>query len=210
VLTLVALSLTAATSFLGVAACGSPKYHYVKSTTERTFVRVPRDWTLFDEDQLLTSSDESAEGRAELKRLTWRVAFDAAPRPSADHILSVSDHPTGLVLVHNLLPEQRDRFSLSDLRSVLLRFDPLEDQQDLDVEVLASREVERPGGLHGNELLLNLRTADGKVLKWRQIALVDAALRKIHVLAISCEADCYDGNERVINQVIASWKVKER
>lgn len=206
-------AVAAATVAVGLAAsagCGQPKYHYVKSSSERTFVRVPRDWALFDEDQLLTSSDESPEAKAQLKRLSWSVAFDAAPRPSPDHILSVSDHPTGLVLVRTLLPEQRDRFSLSDLRSVLLNFDPLDSQQEGDVEVLDTRDVERPGGLHGNELVLNLRTPDGKVVKWRQIALVDAALRKIHVLAISCEADCYDGNEKVIDRIVSSWKVKER
>ena len=47
-------------------------------------------------------------------------------------------------------------------------------------------------------------------MKWRQIALVDSAVRKVHVLAISCEDDCYAANEKVIDQVISSWQVKER
>ena len=184
----------------------------MKSTSDRTFVRLPHHWTVYDEDELLNNSDQSPEAKAQFKQLSWSVAFDASPKPSLDNLLSVSDHPTGIVQVRTLLPEQRDSFSLADLRALLLRFDPLgeEPQREGDVEILESREVDRPGGLHGSELLLNLKTADGEFVKWRQVALVDAEVRKVHVLAVSCAADCYDANEKVIDQVVDSWKVKER
>lgn len=195
-----------------LVACGSPRYHYVKSTSDRTFMRVPFDWTLYDEDELLKASDDSNEAKAQFKKLTWSVAFDAAPDPSLEHILSPSDHPTGLVQVRTLLPEQRDGFSLSDLRSLLLSFDPLTEdaQSGGDVEVLESKELTRDGGLHGNEMLLNLKTGDGDVVKWRQVALVDAGVSKVHVLAISCNTECYSANEGVIDKIVASWKVKTR
>jgi hypothetical protein len=196
---------------LVLGACCGPEYHYVKSTSDRTFVRVPSDWTLYDEDALLESSDESPESKAQFKDLSWSVAFDASPKPSLDHILTVSDHPTGLIQVRQLLPGQRDTFSLSDLRSVLLRFDPLsnEVQAEGDVEVLESEDITR-GNLNGSELLLNLKTDDGGLVKWRQIALVDSALTRVHVLAISCDDECYSANEGAIDAVIDSWKVTER
>lgn len=190
-------------------ACGGPEYHYVKSTSDRTFVRVPSDWTLYDEDALLESSDESPESKEQFKELSWSVAFDASPKPSLDHILTVSDHPTGLVQVRKLLPGQRDTFSLSDLRAVLLRFDPLSNEAQDDVEVLESKDITR-GNLNGSELLLNLKTGDGDVVKWRQVALVDSALTRVHVLAISCDDECYSANEGAIDAVIDSWKVTER
>lgn len=195
-----------------LSSCGAPKYQYVKNSSDHTFVRVPRDWRLFDEDQLLSTSSESAEAKAQFKQLTWSVAFDAAPRPSTENILAVSSHPSGLVQVRTLLPSQRDTFSLSDLRSLLLQFDPLseESQQGGQIEVLASEDVERPGGLHGNELLINLKTPEGALVKWRQIALVDSAVEKVHLLAVSCDIKCYDQNESVIDRVVDSWKVKER
>ncbi len=201
-----------AVAFVVAVACGSPKYHYVKSSADRTYVRVPHDWTLFDEDQLAAGLAESPEAKEQYKRLTWSVAFDAAPKPSLDHVLSLSlsDHPVGLVQVRTLLPEQRDQFSLSSLRSVLLDFDPLGADQQADVEVVDSRDVERPGGLHGNEMVINIKNPGGEVLKWRQIALVDSGVRKVHVLAISCDADCYVRNQKVIDQIVSSWKVKER
>lgn len=190
-------------------ACGGPQYHYVKSTSDRTFVRLPSDWTLYDEDALLESSDESPESKEQFKELSWSVAFDASPKPSLDHILTVSDHPTGLVQVRRLLPGQRDTFSLSDLRAVLLRFDPLSNEAQDDVEVLESKDITR-GNLNGSEVLLNLKTGDGDVVKWRQVALVDAALTRVHVLAISCDDECYNANEGAIDAVIDSWKVTER
>lgn len=191
-----------------LAACGSSKYHYVKSTSNRTFMRVPAEWTVYDEDELLDSSEESPEAKAQFKDLSWSVAFDASPKPSLDHILTVSDHPTGLAQVRTLLPVQRDSFSLSDLRSLLLRFDPLSEEAQLngDVEVLESSEVERDG-LHGSELLLNLKTPEGDVVKWRQIALVDASVNKVHVLAVSCEAECFEQHAGEIDNIIDSWKV---
>ena len=204
-----ALALVAAGA-VALAACGSPRYHYVKSTSDNTFMRVPRDWTIYDEDQLLQSSEESPESKEQFKQLSWSVAFDASPKPSLDHILTVSDHPTGLAQVRRLLPGQRDTFSLSDLRSVLLRFDPLSNEAQLEgeVEVLESRDVQR-GGLNGSELLLNLKTEDGALVKWRQIALIDSAVSKVHVLALSCDAECYEANESVIESIIDSWKVTE-
>ena len=202
--------LAVAAACLALVACGSSRYHYVKSTADHTFMRVPSKWTLYDEDQLLASSDDSPELKEQFKDLTWSVAFDASPKPSLDHILTVSDHPTGLAQVRTLLPAQRDAFSLSDLRSLLLRFDPLSEEAQLegDVEVLASREVQRDG-LNGSELLLNLRTEEGELVKWRQVALLDSTVSKVHVLAVSCDAECYEANEPVIDTVIDSWKVKE-
>lgn len=194
------------------AACGGPNYHYVKSTSNRTYVRVPGDWTLFDEDALLESSDDSVEAKAQFKRLTWSVAFDADPSPSLEHVLSQAKHPTGLVQVRTLTPTQRDSFSLADLRRLLLPFDPLSDdaQASGEVEVLDAEEIKREGGLHGWDLLLNLPGEDGKYVKWRQVALTDAGVSKVHVLAISCDAQCYEANEGTIDKVVDSWKVKKR
>ncbi|HSH61536.1 MAG TPA: hypothetical protein VK988_18200 [Acidimicrobiales bacterium] len=200
-----------ATSLIASASCGSPKYHYVKNSSERTYVRVPHDWALFDEEEITKRLDQSREAKEAYNRLTWSVGFDAAPRPSLDNILSPkADHPTGLVQVRTLSPEERDEFSLASLRSLLLEFDPLGERGTSGVEVLGSRDVDRPGGLHGNEFVVNLRTTEGTRVKWHQIALVDSAVRKVHVLAISCEDDCYTANEKVIDQVISSWQVKER
>lgn len=206
-----AATLVVATALVASAACGSPKYHYVKSSSERTYVRVPRDWALFDEEEITKGLDQSREAKEAYKRLAWSVAFDAAPSPSLEHVLSPkAAHPTGLVEVRTLSSAERDGFSLSTLRSLLLEFDPLGEGGAPGVEVLGSRDVDRPGGLHGNEFVVNLKTTEGTRLKWRQIALVDSAVRKVHVLAISCEDDCYAANEKVIDQVISSWQVKER
>lgn len=195
-----------------LAACGAPDFQYVKSSSDRTFVRVPQDWELFDEEDLLRSSTESPEQRDQFKNLSWSVGFDARPAPAADTILAPSGFPTGLVQVRTLLPSQRDSFSLADLRSLLLPYDPLGDEaRDAgQVEVLSASNVRRSGGFHGSELLLNLTTPEGEVVKWRQVALLDANVEKVHLLVISCDVRCYDENESVIDGIVKSWKVEDR
>lgn len=194
-----------------LAACGASRYQYVKNSAQRTYLRVPGKWKLFDEDQILKNSEDSAEAKNSFKEQSWSVGFDASPTPSVRNVLSAARHPTGVVQVRTLTPAQRDTFSQSSLRSLLLPFDPLSDEaaQTGDVEVLGSREIDR-GGLHGSEFLLNLRTKQGGMIKWRQIALVDSRVSAAHILAITCDVECYKANESEIEKVVASWKVKER
>lgn len=194
------------------AACGTPDYQYVKSSSDRTFVRVPEGWQLFDEDELLSSSNESPEAKENFKNLSWSVGFDSRPEPAAATLLEASPFPTGLVQVRTLLPSQRDGFSLADLRSLLLPYDPLGDeaQEGGQVEVLWARAAEQKGGFHGSELLLNLKTPEGELVKWRQVALLDSRVQKVHLLVISCDVKCYDEHESVIDGIVQSWKVEDR
>ncbi|HET7487081.1 MAG TPA: hypothetical protein VFJ85_04075 [Acidimicrobiales bacterium] len=198
---------------LVLAACGSPNYHYLSSRSDSNWVRVPADWKLYDEDVLLTLSDDSTEQKAETKRLTWSWAFDADPKPSLKHVLGVValNHPWGIVQARTLKPDQRDTMSLAGLRSIFLGFDPLSDEalKSGEVEVVQGHQIIGPGKLHGMELLLNLKTDAGWV-KWRQVALADGILDKVHVLAISCSDKCYFENKAQIDKIVASWKVKER
>lgn len=198
-------------AILVLGACGSPEYRYVKSSSQRTFFRVPQEWKLYDEDQILENSEDSEEAKASFKEASWSVGFDASPRPSVKNVLSAARHPTGIVQVRDLTPAERDTFSQASLRSLLLPFDPLSPEavETGDVEVLGTREVHQDG-LHGSEFLLNVRTKEGGMIKWRQIALVDSRVRRAHVLAITCDLDCYQKNEGVIEKVVASWTVKER
>lgn len=196
---------------LALASCGSSDYRYVKSSSDKTFFRVPHEWKIFDEDQVLQNSDDSEEAKTSFKQNSWSVGFDGSPKPSVKNVLSAASHPTGLVQVRSLAPAERDTFSQSSLRALLLPFDPLspEAAQAGDVEVIGSREVDQEG-YHGNELLVNLRTKEGGVIKWRQIAMVDSKVSRAHVLAITCNVDCYEQHEDVIETVISSWTVKEK
>ena len=53
-----------------LSACGGSGYHYVKSSEDRTFFKVPDDWELYDNDALLDASksdlsDDELEERRE-------------------------------------------------------------------------------------------------------------------------------------------------
>lgn len=182
----------------------------MKNSAQQTFFRVPNEWKVFDEDQILQNADDTEEAKSSFKQASWSVGFDASPKPSVKNVLTAAKHPTGLVQVRNLAPSERDTFSQSTLRSVLLGFDPLSEEaaQTGDVEILGTREVDQ-GGLHGSEFLVNLRTKEGGMIKWRQIALVDAKVSRTHVLAITCTLDCYQKNDSVIEKIMSSWKVRK-
>lgn len=205
------MAVTALAAALAFVACGGPEYRYVKSSSQATFFRVPHEWKIFDEDQILQNNDDSEEAKSSFKQASWSVGFDASPKPSVKNVLTAANHPTGLVQVRNLAPSERDTFSQSTLRSVLLGFDPLSEEaaQTGDVEILGTREVDQDG-LHGSEFLVNLRTKEGGMIKWRQVALVDARVSRTHVLAITCTLDCYQKNDGVIEKIISSWKVRNR
>ena len=66
-----AAALVVAAVAVGSVACGSPRYHYVKSSSERTYVKVPRAWALFDEDQIAATFNEYREAKALYNRLNW-------------------------------------------------------------------------------------------------------------------------------------------
>lgn len=203
-------AVTAVALTLVLAACGAPEYRYVKSSSQRTFFRVPHQWKVFDEDQILENSDDSEEAKSSFKESSWSVGFDASPKPSVKNVLTASRHPTGIAQVRTLTPAERDTFSQSSLRSLLLPFDPLSEEaaQTGDVEVVGTREVDREG-MHGSEFLLNLKTKEGGLIKWRQIAVVDRRVTRAHVLAITCDLDCYEKHEGAIEKVVSSWTVKD-
>src|SRR5207247_9574546 len=78
-----------------------------------------------------------------------------------------------------------------------------------DVEPLLSKEITRPGGLHGTRLVDNVRQ-NGVWVTFDQTALVDSGTRTLYLLVVGCEARCYLANRKVIDQVVDSWTVKAR
>ena len=75
---------------LALAACAGTGYHYVKSTEDKTYFKVPESWKLYDEESVLgalkgaLSKDEITQRRD----TTWTTVFDANPDPSLNHVAS--------------------------------------------------------------------------------------------------------------------------
>ena len=198
-----------------LAACGESKYRYITSSEAKTYLRVPNDWRVFDEDEVLgRGSGLSPQTARALRARQWVVAFDSAPKPTLAHIDIPGEHPAGLARVLVLDDEAKDNVSLKVLRAqVFDGTDPVEAELtgDPNVEVLSNEDVTRPGGLRGTHLVVNLRGATGQeYVTTNYLALVDNETRTLYLLFIGCRASCYEQHQAEIEQIVDSWTVRDR
>ncbi len=198
-----------------VGACGEGKYRYITSSAEQTYLRVPNDWRIFDEDEFFADVETlSPQQLRAQKARQWVVAFDSAPEPALDNISIPGRHPAGLVRVVELDDEAHDNVSLKLLRAqVFDGTDPIEAQLsgDPNVEVLAHEDITRPGGLRGTHLIVNLRGATGQeYVTTNYLALTDNATRRLYLLFIGCRASCYEQHKSQIEAIVDSWTVKDQ
>jgi hypothetical protein len=193
---------------LVLAACAGSGYHYVKSTEDKTYFKVPDSWKLYDEESVLgalkgvLSKDEIAVRRD----TTWTTVFDANPYPSLNHVASNRPNfPVGRAIVQPLSPEDSDGASLQSLRNIFFDVDQGVDSGGATVKLYEP--VELAGGFHGSHLIARL---DGKAssVTLNQIAVFDQATSKVYAINIYCTTECYDKYESKINTVIDSWTVR--
>ena len=96
---------------LALAACAGSGYHYVKSSEDKTYFKVPENWHLYDEESVLGAL-EGALSKDEIdarRDTTWTSVFDADPDPSLNHVASRQpNYPVGRAIVQPLSPEVAD------------------------------------------------------------------------------------------------------
>ena len=205
VITLMVAGLVA----MGAVAGCSSEYNYVKSSSDRTYFKVPSKWKLFDENDIVKgigSNLTDAQRQQELND-NWRVAFDAAPKPTLRHLGATNaKDPSGIAVVRTLDFDAADTVSLSSLRNYFFDIDTA--LQDQTGEVTAYDELQLDGGFHGNHLVANLTMADGGVMTIDQTVLIDQATTKLYALLVSCSSVCYEQNSKQIKQVVDSWTVR--
>jgi hypothetical protein len=194
-----------------VAGCADSGFQYVKSSEDRTYFKVPDRWTLFDEDAIMErfgAGLTEAQRAAELEQ-SWRVAFDASPKPSVNNVLrSRTKYPAGLAIVRPLSFDAADTLSNSSLRNLFVDIDSA--QQDGTGEIQEYEELQLDGGFRGIHVVATIDTGNGRPVTVDQTALVDQATTKLYVLLITCSSVCYDKNRRDIEQVVGSWTVRAK
>ncbi|MFM8305025.1 MAG: hypothetical protein ACKOA9_12145 [Actinomycetota bacterium] len=193
-----------------VAGCAESGFNYVKSSEDKTYFKVPKRWTLFDERAVMDgigSGLTRSERQTELDQ-TWRIAFDAAPKPSLGHLGSAgAGHPSGLAVVRNLTFDASDSLSNNVLRNYFFDIDAA--LEDGTGELVSYEELQLDGGFRGLRLVANL-DVDGKRMTLDQTALVDQATSKIYALLVSCSRACFDENRGQITKVVDSWTVRDK
>jgi hypothetical protein len=193
---------------LVLAACAGSGYHYVKSSENKTYFKVPDSWRLYDQNSVLdalkgTLSKDEIQQRRDT---SWTTVFDANPDPSLNHVASHQpSYPIGRAVVQPLSPEASDGASLQSLRNIFFDVDTGLDNGSATVKLYQS--VELAGGFHGSHLVANITGKSGTVT-FNQIAVFDQGTSKVYAISIYCTTACYDKYESKINTVIDSWTVR--
>lgn len=191
-----------------VAGCAGSGFHYVKSSSDKTYFKVPKDWTLYDENAVIDrigSQLTKSERQTELDQ-NWRVAFDAAPKPTLRHLGGANDHPSGIAVVRTLDFDMSDAMSTETLRNYFFDVDTA--LQDGTGEMVSYEDLKLDGGFRGIRFVANL-DVNGKPMTINQTMLLDQATTKLYALLVSCSNVCYDDNKGQIEKVADSWTVRD-
>ena len=203
-----ALGLSVAAAVL-LSACAGSGFTYVKSSANKTYFKVPKDWEVYNKDEVL-----GVDGRATRATpdpgLRYLAVFDADPHPSLEHDLQTATSPFGVVKVRQLSPEERDTFSLSSLRNEVVPIDEILEQDVGKIQLLQEpKSIVKPGGMRGSRLVYSVVTENG-AFTVDQTGLVDASTNTVYFFIVGCESECFAQNRRTISEVADSWTIKER
>jgi hypothetical protein len=199
------------------ASCGDGGFLYVSSSDRNSYFKVPADWKFFDKRDLLVASGQSLSAESN-RQLSWLIAFDANPKPAISHVIDLGHAPVYPIVearVQQLPFDVRDQLSLEKLRNWVYQVDQLVRLNF--AEILSYKDVTLDGGLHGIRMTYDIvpgglgsLTAENQVIWVAQQIIVDPGTNKLYSFIVRCESHCYRDNKALLDQIVASWTVKER
>ncbi|MCU1461911.1 MAG: hypothetical protein JWO37_1986 [Acidimicrobiales bacterium] len=204
---LVAAAAGAAT----LTACTGSGYSYVKSSSTRTYFKLPVRWRLYSREDFINSEGAASLPKDFKDRYPFFVFFDGSKSPSIRHDLSTATEPFGLAQVRRLTLDEHDTFSLQALRNVVIKVDELSKTPGTSVDVLESpKAIQLPHGVHGEKLVYTVRPPDGSTFSVLQIGMTDPSSNTVWFLLLGCESKCFTANRRHIDAVADSWTIREK
>ncbi|MDQ2825568.1 MAG: hypothetical protein M3Y04_01155 [Actinomycetota bacterium] len=220
---------------LVLAGCGNSQFKYVASPSSQTYLKVPRDWKEFDQQELtgaeLNAAREANQPSSLIdvlvnRQFQWRVAYDADPAPSVDHTLGLTEAPVVEVSVRELDAAEREQVSLAALRNVVINYD---EQKQMAADTLAAGsvgvngattaafrpidevELNLPKGVHGVHLRYVLRpSASTTFYAFDQTTLVDARSQRLYVLLIRSSESQFLLHNALFTEISKSFTVKAK
>jgi len=218
-----------------LAGCGDSKFRYVSNSSSKTYLKVPRDWRQFKQDELVGAEISAARDANQPSSLIdvllnrqfqWRVAFDADPDPSVDHTVALAEEPVIEVSVRQLEPAEREQVNLASLRNVVVNYDEQKQMADQAVAEKAvgingetttafrsidETELNLPDGVRGVRLRYVLRpSASSGFYAFDQTALVDAKAQRLYVLLIRSSEAQFLRNNGLFTEIAKSFTVKAK
>ena len=195
-----------------LAACGTTGINYVRSgdvagSEAQLFIKVPRGWELFDEEEFLRrQADGLSEEQIELLRdRQWLVVFDADPDPSIDHLAPDAENPAGFAQIRQLSSTESD-YTAESLDSEVFPYSELRFQDGF--ELIGKEPLEDlPAELEGSKLSYAFEL-EGTPVRVTQLGALDQENRVIYLTVVACKQTCYEEQREGIEQLIASWTVE--
>ena len=195
-----------------VAGCADSGFNYVKTSEDKTYFKVPKRWTLFDEDTVMDGigADLTKTERQTERDQTWQVAFDA----SAEAVVGPPRRqpaPTtrpGSRWSGSSRSTTSDTMSNSVLRNYFFDVDTaLQDQHGRARRVRGARARRGlPGLPPGGEPRRQREAHDDRSdRRWST-----RRRSKLYALLVSCSTVCYDENKGQIAKVVDSWTVRDK
>lgn len=187
-----------------LGACGDSSSRFVVSKADRTYLKVPRDWT--DRPYADAEADPLEQITSEVTML-WR----SSAAPDGDAGVDVPLMTTAVYEVSGQL-NQKMSASLARIAGSPVPFDPVlpsDDTQKAQVEVLDYAPLGFKG-LNGTRAVFRVR--DDANSDWKAVYSVSTAFNlstfRLYLLRVSCSAACYEANKDTISSVASSWLVK--
>ena len=218
-----------------LGGCSKSEFRYVSNSSINTYLKVPREWKNFDQQELigaeLAAAREAKQPSSLIdvlvnRQFQWRVAFDGDPVPSIDHTLNLSVKPVVEVSVRSLDPKEHDQVSLASLRNVVINYDEQKQQAEDQLKnssvgvgaetasrfrAIDEQELNLPNGVHGVRLRYVLRPSPSSpFFAFDQTALVDGKAQRLYVLLIRSGEAQFLQNNKLFTEIAKSFTVKPK
>jgi hypothetical protein len=204
-----AITVAVATILLAtLSACGPPSYRFYASDTNELVLKMPRSW-----NQVRAGVPVGSDGRPAAKG-NWVGLYDAAPRPSAEHVQS--GHATSPVAVVASFAVSKDvgsgltddalRDQLFPVTASARALAPMSGFTATGFELLSDQTVQTRTARGIHEVFIYDHGQGPEV--YDQIAVTDSRKTRVHVLLVHCTRSCYDSNRSAITETVRSFTVK--
>jgi hypothetical protein len=209
-------------AFAMAAGCGKPEFNYVANTDEKTYFKVPSEWTMIDGSPVFATlqqvNPESAAAQ-KISQITWATVYDSSSRPLTSHVTtfySTKDPVVYSAILH--VPRQvQGGISLDVLRNFLFPLFPVTDvyrkaAEDMGspltgFELLADEVLSPKPGMRGVRVVYNyeMPTTDVDTFDLTVYTNNDASI--VYLLLIRCTARCYRERAAELDGVATSFTV---
>jgi hypothetical protein len=196
-----------ALAVLLLASCGTPKYEYLQDDDAGAYIKVPHDWTVIDEDQMLDGLQLAPAERDFLERFGWTTV-------AAGHLISQDDgslvpdpaEPMVTVIVRPLNQQEQAQLSNDMLESLFRDLETLAADQYVLLGVDPVVIADKYGGV---QRVYQLKHTDGSYTTHVERVVASPDSSRVYALSMVCSPECFEIHGDDIGEVLDSWTIKE-